>query len=118
MVTGMTPRFVVALLLSFATIQIAPRAQGAQAAKPEPGAPKPDEWPQFRGNPALTGISASVPPQQLKLLWSYEAGDAIESSAAIADGRVFVGVGSGHLIAVGLQDGKLLWKYAVDQGVG
>jgi hypothetical protein len=47
----------------------------------------------------------------LKVQWTYEAGDAIESSAAIADGVVYVGSASGELHAVGLADGKLRWKY-------
>jgi eukaryotic-like serine/threonine-protein kinase len=78
----------------------------------------PDSWPQFRGNPALTGVTASTPPAAPKVLWSIEAGEAIESSAAIADGRVFVGVASGHLLALNLADGKELWKYPVEQGIG
>ena len=42
----------------------------------------------------------------LKLLWTYEAGDAIESSAAIADGVVYVGSQTGDLHAVNLADGN------------
>src|SRR5205814_294666 len=42
-----------------------------------------DEWPQFRGNPALTGVASGTVPSTLKLLWTYEAGEPIESSAAI-----------------------------------
>src|SRR5258707_8818314 len=45
-----------------------------------------DDWPQFRGNPSLTGIATSAVPKTLKLLWTFEAGDSIESSAAIVDG--------------------------------
>ena len=51
-----------------------------------------DAWPQFRGNPQLTGVAPSALPATLKVLWTYEAGDSIESSAAIADGAVYVGV--------------------------
>jgi len=81
-------------------------------------APAPDTWPQFRGGPTLAGVAAGPLSPTLKVAWSHEAGDAVESSAAIADGRVFVGVGSGHLLALSLADGKVLWKYAVEQGVG
>jgi outer membrane protein assembly factor BamB len=80
-------------------------------------AQSPAEWTQFRGNPSLTGVAAGLPPASLKVLWSIEAGEAIESSAAIADGRVFVGVASGHLLAVSLADGKELWKYPVEEGI-
>jgi outer membrane protein assembly factor BamB len=77
-----------------------------------------DHWPQFRGSYPLTGASASTLPTTLKLLWTYEAGDSIESSAAIAEGAVFVGSQSSDLIAVDLQTGKLRWKYHVKDGIG
>jgi len=77
-----------------------------------------DDWPQFRGNPSLTGIAAVSVPKTLKLLWTYDAGDAIESSAAIVDGIVYVGSQSADLIAVNLADGKLIWKYKVKDGIG
>ncbi len=58
-------------------------------------------------------------PATLKVLWTYEAGDAIESSAAIVDGVVYVGSQTGELHAVNLADGKLKWKYkASPDGIG
>src|ERR1700691_1512367 len=77
-----------------------------------------DDWPQFRGNPSLTGIATSAVPKTLKLLWTFEAGDSIESSAAIVDGTVYVGSQTAELIAVNLADGKLKWKYKVTDGIG
>ena len=61
-----------------------------------------DNWPQFRGNPSLTGVSTSPVPKTLKLLWTFDAGDSIESSAAIENGVVYVGSQSSDLIAVSL----------------
>ncbi len=78
-----------------------------------------DDWPQFRGNNLLTGVSTSTVPKTLKLLWTYDAGEPVESSAAIADGVVYIGSGAGYLSAVDLATGKLRWKYKVSQdGVG
>src|ERR1700693_6004825 len=78
-----------------------------------------DDWPQFRGNYQLTGISTSAVPKTLKLLWTYDAGEPVESSAAIADGVVYVGSGAGYLSAVDLATGKLRWKYKVPaEGIG
>jgi outer membrane protein assembly factor BamB len=74
-------------------------------------------WPQFRGNPQLTGVAAAPLPATLKLLWTYEAGDSIESSAAIADGAVYVGSESADLISLDLETGKLRWKYHVQEGI-
>src|SRR6185436_6498317 len=80
-------------------------------------APPAADWPQFRGDPALTGVARSTLPAQPKLLWTYEAGEAIESSAAIAGGIVYVGVQPGALIAVDLATGVLRWKYEVSEGI-
>src|SRR5262245_33326381 len=61
---------------------------GLSAQTPAPTSPN---WPQFRGNPRLTGVAAIEPRETLKLRWTYEAGESIESSAAIVDGAVYVG---------------------------
>src|SRR6266581_1136389 len=79
--------------------------------------PAQGEWTQFRGNPQLTGVAASSLPANLKLLWTYEAGDSIESSAAISGGAVYVGVQTGDLVAIDLQTGKLRWKYRAMEGI-
>ena len=60
----------------------------------------------------------STPPATLKLLWTYDAGDVIDSSAAIADGVVYVGGGDGDLIALDLASGTLRWKYATGNLIG
>lgn len=77
-----------------------------------------DEWSQFRGNSQLTGVSSSALPERLTLAWTYEAGESIESSAAIVDGTVFVGSQSGELVALELATGKILWKYRTKEGIG
>lgn len=80
--------------------------------------PADEGWRQFRGNPQLTGVAPSTLPATLKVLWTYDAGDSIESSAAIADGSVYVGAQGGALHSLSLQDGSLRWKYAVKDGIG
>src|SRR6185369_4533011 len=45
-------------------------------------------WAQFRGNPHLTGVTTAEPPATLTLKWTFDAGDSIESSAAVVDGSV------------------------------
>ena len=100
---------VVSLFLLVATLPLV--GQGPVAAPAH-------EWRQFRGNPRLTGVSASAPPATLKLLWSYDAGEVIDSSAAIADGVVYVGGGDGDLIALDLASGALRWKYTTGNLIG
>jgi glucose dehydrogenase len=59
----------------------------------------------------LTGVSQSNVPASLKQLWTYEAGDSIESSAAIVGGTVFVGSQKGELVALSLENGSVYWKF-------
>ena len=73
-------------------------------------------WPQFRGNALLTGTATTAPPATLSLKWTYEAGESIESSAAIVDGVVYVGSTKGELLALDLESGKLRWKYTTGAG--
>ena len=76
-------------------------------------------WPQFRGSAPLVGTTQATLPAQLEVQWTYEAGDAVDSSAAIVDGVVYVGSADGHLHAVNLADGKPKWKYqASPDGIG
>jgi outer membrane protein assembly factor BamB len=77
-------------------------------------------WNQFRGNPRLTGVASSQLPEELKLLWTYEAGEAVESSAAVVDGVVYVASSyPGELVALNLEDGTVRWKYPVgEEGFG
>ena len=77
-----------------------------------------NNWPQFRGNHQLTGVSQSAVPGTLRQLWTYEAGDSIESSAAIAGGTVFVGSQKGELVALNLENGAVHWKYSTGSPIG
>ena len=77
-----------------------------------------NNWAQFRGNHALTGVSQSNVPTSLKPLWTYEAGDSIESSAAIVGGTVFVGSQKGELVALSLENGSVYWKFATGNPIG
>lgn len=75
-------------------------------------------WPQFRGDPRLTGVANISLPEKLTLAWTYEAGESIESSAAIVEGTVYVGTQAGDLLALELATGKLRWKYRAGSPIG
>jgi eukaryotic-like serine/threonine-protein kinase len=77
-----------------------------------------DNWSQFRGNQSLTGVSQSPVPQTFKQLWTYEAGDSIDSSAAIVGGTVFAGSQKGELVALNLDNGAVYWKYSTGAPIG
>lgn len=69
------------------------------------------EWRSFRGSYQQTGRSLSAPPDALKLLWSYRAGETVESTPAISGGVVYVSSGDGELLALDLASGAVKWKY-------
>lgn len=77
-----------------------------------------ENWSQFRGNWRLSGVSDSKVPAALKLLWTFEAGDSIESSAAIVGSTVFVGSQKGELVSLNLDNGSVYWKYQIDSPIG
>ena len=77
-----------------------------------------DNWAQFRGNQQLTGVSQSQVPATLKQLWTYEAGESIESSAAIVGSTVFIGSQKGELVALSLDNGSVYWKYSTGNPIG
>jgi eukaryotic-like serine/threonine-protein kinase len=86
---------------------------------PALSAEPPSSWPQFRGNPLMTGVAPEPLKAPLKVHWSYEAGESVESSAAIVNGTVFVGSQPGVLVALDLASGKPKWQYkASESGLG
>jgi outer membrane protein assembly factor BamB len=68
-------------------------------------------WPLFRGNALQTGVAGSSLPEQLDIRWRVKTGDAIEGTAAIVDGTVYVGSFDEHLYALDLATGNQKWKY-------
>ncbi len=100
-------------LLATLALPVAVRAQRAG-----PAAAPADRWPQFRGTPSLTGLSSSSVPATLKRAWIWEGGESIDSSPAIVDGVVFVGTGTGELVALALADGALKWRYKAGESIG
>ncbi len=77
-----------------------------------------DAWPMFRGSSTLWGVSHAQLPNRPILRWSYQAKDSIESSAAIADGVVYVGSMDSVLYAIDLAAGKPRWQYQTAGPVG
>ena len=71
-------------------------------------------WASFRGNPQLTGVADSQLPENPQLLWTFQAGDMIESTAAVVDGTVYVGALDGTLYALDAQTGEKRWTYQVE----
>lgn len=76
-----------------------------------------DGWVSFRGNPQMTGAAVGALPENPQLLWTFEAGEGIESTAAISEGTVYVGALDGNLYAINLESGTLKWKYGASDEI-
>ena len=74
-------------------------------------------WVSFRGNPQLTGVADSEPPDKPQLLWTFQAGDMIESTAAVVDGTVYIGALDGILYAINAETGKKRWTYQTNSSI-
>jgi outer membrane protein assembly factor BamB len=109
---GRRGRIVISLLLAF-TFLLLPSLALSQATTPA------TNWYQFRGNQQLTGLSGmSGLSPSLKHLWTFETGAAIDSSAAVVGGTVFVGSHAGELVALSLENGAVYWKYRASGEIG
>ncbi len=94
------------LLITALTLWIASSLPAQTPIAPSPA----DTWREFRGNASRTGTSSAAVSDQLELLWSFEAGFSIDSSAAIVDGVVYMTALPGLVAALDLEDGTLRWK--------
>jgi len=70
------------------------------------------DWPMFRGDPALTGVSAATVPMPLRLQWTFKTGGPVSSSPSVVGSNVFVGAGSSNVFCLSLADGKPRWTFA------
>lgn len=107
------------VLSLFATILSAP-ADAQQAAVRPPGGPvlkdivpTANAWPLARGGSRSLGVAAATVPNQPKVLWRFQGGDAagFEAPCAIADGTVYAPCLDGFLYALDLTSGEVRWKF-------
>tara|TARA_B100001123_G_scaffold380906_1_gene450866 strand:+ start:3374 stop:4543 length:1170 start_codon:yes stop_codon:yes gene_type:complete len=82
-----------------------------------PNEAKGKEWPQHRGNPELRGLASGELGPKLKLIWTFETGEFLKSSAVVKDGRVFIGSDSGKLHAIDLKSGKEIWHFETTMAI-
>ena len=73
------------------------------------GPPAPETM--FRGGPAHQGVYQGGGPTLLGLAWRAPTDGDVVSSAAIANGVVYVGSGDGFLYALDLATGARRWRY-------
>jgi eukaryotic-like serine/threonine-protein kinase len=66
----------------------------------------------FHGNHARTGVYASPGPTKLSgIRWTFKTAGPIVSSAAVAEGVVYIASYDGFLYAIDQETGREKWKY-------
>jgi len=74
-------------------------------------APRTDEWPTYRHDPARSGRTTSNVPAELARSWETDLGGKL-SSVVVAEGRLFVSQIDVHdVVALDAGDGRRLWAY-------
>ena len=91
--------------------------QDATNATSESKTPASQEWKLFRGDTRSTGVAHTTLPKTPTLIWKHRIeGGAFESTAAVADGVVYIGDLDGHVFALSLADGTQRWKTELETG--
>ncbi len=104
-----------------------PAAQSAPTSAPTKAVPAfdsaptpnadPNGWCSFRGNAQLTGVSTVNLAAAPRRRWQYDLGDTTSCTAAIVDGTVYVGCGSGRFVALELKNGQRKWQQQTDEPI-
>jgi len=70
-----------------------------------------DEWPMFHHDLNHTGYSTSTAPNTNGVLWTYQTGNAVYSSPAVAGGKVYIGSTDYKVYALDATTGEFIWSY-------
>lgn len=73
-----------------------------------------DNWPHFRGGPAMTGVAPGKLADRFERAWTFKTGDAILSSPVVVDDVVYVGSSDQHVYAVHSKTGEKKWAFKTD----
>ena len=74
------------------------------------------EWPIFRGDQQLLGVSSESFSGAPSLLWSMKPGDGIKAAPVVSEGIMVVGADNGFVYAID-KTGKKLWEFDSDNGI-
>ena len=91
--------------------------RAAPTTQPEATLPvgQPDhDWPIFRGGSAMLGLATGTLPDKPVLKWKFKTEDAVNSSAVVAAGRVFIGSNDGNVYALDLASGQKIWAFKTE----
>jgi hypothetical protein len=70
-----------------------------------------DWWPMFRHDLQHSGFSTSDAPDTNNVLWNYTTDGDVESSPAVADGKVYIGSRDWKVYCLDADTGDFIWSY-------
>ena len=76
-----------------------------------------DWWPMFCHDLSRSGYSTSTGPSTNRTIWSYTPGGSVQSSPAVADGKVYVGSDDAKVYCLDALTGTKIWSYTTGGGV-
>jgi len=75
--------------------------------------PKP--WSYFRGNTDTPGLAVGQSgPAKLNVKWMYKTGEAVTSSPAVVDGKVYIGSNDQNLYCLDAYTGEKIWSFKTE----
>jgi eukaryotic-like serine/threonine-protein kinase len=69
------------------------------------------QWPTWRGDAAMTGVSQETLTFPLSLSWKFEAAKPVKATAVSDGERYYIGDAKGKFYALGGSDGKPAWTF-------
>lgn len=91
--------------------------EGAARIPAVTAAPAVHEWPLFRSDANMRGVSGEKLTLPLVAAWEVATGGPVPATAVLAEGRVYAGSLKGEFFAWDLATGKEVWKAPAKLGV-
>ena len=76
-----------------------------------------DDWPMFRHDLSHSGYSTSTAPKTREVKWIYITGDWVESSPAVADGKVYIGSYDNKVYCLNANTGVQIWNFTTGHNI-
>ena len=76
--------------------------------------PPGQDWPLFRGDPALKGVAGGTLAPAPVLRWSFQAAKAIVSSPVVSGGLLVIGCDDGNVYCLDARSGEKRWTFATE----
>lgn len=71
------------------------------------------DWPMYLRDARHSARAMGASAGEGRLRWRFDSAEAIVSSPAVVDGRLYVGLGDRRVVALDADSGALLWERAV-----